>query len=94
MTQGLKNRKEPLEQIAIAPDEITANIWKDVLAQNGIQCVLQSHHLEAAIYLSALKMDFGILVLKSQSIRAREILQTFQQEDPLNKTDTSEETQN
>jgi hypothetical protein len=85
MPDTLKSR-EPLEQIAIAPDEITANIWKDVLAQNGIECVLQSRHLDAAIYLSALKMDFGILVLKSQAIRAREILQTFQQEDPL--TDT------
>jgi hypothetical protein len=86
----LNNRKEPLEQIAVAPDEITANIWKDVLAQNGIQCLLQSRHLEAAIYLSALKMDFGILVLKSQSIRAREILQTFQQEDPFNNTEGNE----
>ena len=84
MSLDMKNRREPLEQIAVAPDEITANIWKDVLAQNGIDCILQSHHLEAAIYLSALKMDFGILVLKSQSIRAREILQTFQQDDPLN----------
>ena len=92
MSIDLNNRKEPLEQIAIAPDEITANIWKDVLAQNGIECVLQSRHLEAALYLSALKMDFGILVLKSQAIRAREILQTFQQENPLNKTYACEET--
>jgi hypothetical protein len=83
LTQDLKNRREPLEQIAIAPDEITANIWKDVLAQDGIDCVLQSRHLEEAIYLSTLKMDFAILVLKSQAIRARDILQTFQQEDPL-----------
>ena len=88
MSIGLKGRKEPLIQIAVAPDELTANIWKDVLTHNGIETLLQSRNLAASIYLTSLKLEFGILVLKSNVEQAKQILEAFQQDEPLPNADT------
>ena len=73
--------KEPLVRIAVAPNEMVANIWKDVLAENGIQCLLQSLNLVESMYASPITLRYAVLVLASEAEKAREILTPFWEEE-------------
>ena len=69
--------KEPLVHITTAPNEIVANLWKAVLAENGIHCLLKSINLVASLYTSPITLQYEILVLSSDAEKAREILTPF-----------------
>ena len=66
--------KEPLVHIAIAPNEMVANLWKDALQENGVKCLLRSINLVTSIYTSPITNQYEVLVLASDAEKAREIL--------------------
>jgi hypothetical protein len=69
--------KEPLVRIATAPNEMVASLWKDVLAENDIKCLMKSINLVASMYTSPITLQYEILVLASDAEKAREILTPF-----------------
>ena len=73
--------KERLVRIATAPNEIVADLWKDVLAENDIKCLLKSINLVASMYTSPITLQYEILVLASDAQKAKEILTPFMEED-------------
>ncbi len=73
--------KEPLVKIATAPNEIVANLWKDVLAENGIKCLLRSVNLVASMYTSPITLQYEVLVLSSEAKKATDILTPFIEEE-------------
>jgi hypothetical protein len=69
--------KEPLIHVATATNEIVANMWKGVLAENGINCLLKSANLVTSVYASPIANQYEVLVLASEAEKAREILTPF-----------------
>jgi len=69
--------KEPLVRVAVAPNEVVAGIWKDVLQENGINCLLKSINLVTSMYTSPITLQFEVLVLASEAKKAGEILAPF-----------------
>jgi hypothetical protein len=67
--------REKLVHIATAPNEMIVNIWKDVLAENGIHALLKSVDLIA--YTSPMGLQYELQVLESEAIQAKEILAPF-----------------
>ena len=72
---------EPLVHIATAPNEIVANLWNDVLAENSIKCLLRSANLITSVYASPIANQYEVLVLASDAEKAKEILTPFLEED-------------
>ena len=72
---------EPLVYIATAPNEIVANLWNDVLAENGIKCLLRSANLITSVFASPIANQYEVLVLASDAEKAKEILTPFLEED-------------
>jgi len=60
---------------------MVANLWKDILAENGIQCLLRSINLVTSIYTSPFFMQYEVLVLDSDAEKAREVLTPFIEEE-------------
>jgi hypothetical protein len=74
--------KEPLVHIANAPNEAVANIWKDILEDNHIHCLLRSKNLVSSMYTSPITLQYEVLVLASDAEKAKELLTPFINEEP------------
>jgi hypothetical protein len=72
--------KERLVYITTASNEVVANIWKDVLEENGIKSLLKSVNLVTSMYTSPITLEYEILVLASDAEKAKEILTPFIEE--------------
>jgi hypothetical protein len=72
---------ELLVHIAAAPNESLASMWSRILEEHGIQCLLRSANLRAAIYAFTYNLTCQIHVLASQAERAKEILGPFLKSD-------------
>ena len=81
MASKSEKGKEPLVRIGIARNEIIANIWKDALAENGINCLLRSINLVTSMYTSPITLQYEVLVLASDAEKAREVLTPFVEEE-------------
>ena len=68
---------EPLVHIATAPDEVTAALWKQVLEDDGIRCLVRRDDLAVAMYALPWNMQCEIHVLASESEKAKEILDSL-----------------
>jgi len=64
--------EEPLVHISTAPNELIANMWSEILEENGIYCLVKRGHLAATH--TPLAMSCEIHVLASQVGNAQEIL--------------------
>jgi len=69
-----REKREPIVHIATAPNELVANMWSGVLAEQGIRCLLKGGGLQAAMYASPLSVNWSVYVLESQAEKALEIL--------------------
>ncbi len=72
----VKKKNDPIVPIAIAPNEITAKMWEDILKEEGIRCVLSSSSPGASVTL-VFYAPITILVLLSEAKRAKQILAPF-----------------
>lgn len=68
---------ESLIQIATAPSEAVAHMWKGVLEDHDIRCLLRSTDLNAAMYVLPGNLQYEIHVLASEAERAAQILATL-----------------
>ncbi len=84
MSSKNERGKEPLVHIATAPNEMVANLWKDVLTENGIKCLLKSINLVTSLYTSPFTLQYEVQVLASDAEKAREILTPFIEEENQN----------
>ena len=71
-----KKQDEPLVHIATAPSEPIANLWSDILKEQGISCLLKGDDLRAAMYSSPYQ-QCEIHVLASEAKKAKGILAPF-----------------
>ena len=72
-----KNDPNAPVQVGIAPNEMVANIWKDVLAENGIQCLLKSINLVESMYTAPITLQYQVMVMPRDEVKAREALTPF-----------------
>ncbi|HSW56962.1 MAG TPA: DUF2007 domain-containing protein [Dehalococcoidales bacterium] len=94
-----KRNSDPPVQIAIAPDEMVASIWKSVLEENGVPCFLKSINLAESIYVSPLTLRYQIMVMPENAAKAQELLAPFvesQEDEPaeLENSDFGQEKEN
>jgi hypothetical protein len=80
--------KESLVQVAVAPNEIVANIWKDVLEENGIRPLLQGINLVESMYTAPITLRYRVMVLSSDADKAREVLTPFIEAEESSEKDT------
>jgi len=67
-------RPDDLVRLAIASDEIEANIWRDALEQEGIRPLVRSRSPIASMGGGALFETFEVLVLARDEKRARWVI--------------------
>jgi hypothetical protein len=72
-----KNDPNAPVQVGVAPNEMVANIWKDVLAENGIQCLLKSINLVASMYTAPITLQYQVMVMPRDAEKARDVLAPF-----------------
>jgi hypothetical protein len=72
-----KQRDEPTVYLATAPNEMIADMWADILKEQGIGCWLKSGELRAAMYSLPYNQQCELHVLASAAERAKEILAPF-----------------
>jgi hypothetical protein len=72
-----KKQDEPLVRIAIAPNEMIANMWSGILKEHGINCLLKSDDFRAAMYSLPYNQQCEIHVLASRVEKAKEIIAPF-----------------
>ncbi len=65
-------------RIATAPNEAVANMWAGILEEEGIPCLLQSPDLKASMYSILSNQPYPIYVLKTNALRAKKILSSFE----------------
>ena len=70
-------RNEPLIHIATAPNGMMANMWSDILLDNGIRCLLKGGNLGAAWYFSPNVLSYELHVSVPDADKARQILETL-----------------
>jgi hypothetical protein len=68
---------EPLVYIATAPNGMLANMWSDILLDNGIRCLLKGGNLGAAWYISPNVLSYELHVLAPDADKAKQILETL-----------------
>jgi len=68
-----ESREGRLVHVATAPNEIEAQLWKGILEENGIRCMVKVAE-GLNIYVSPLALEHRIYVLESDADEAREIL--------------------
>lgn len=85
-----KNDPNSPVQIAVAPNEMVANIWKDVLEENGIHCLLKSINLVESMYTAPITLQYQVMVISLDVEKARELLVPFLENSDL----SDEETEN
>ena len=67
------SREGDLVQVATAPNEIEAQLWKNILEDNGIQSMIKVAE-SLNLYLSPLGLKHRLYVLEEDEQKAREIL--------------------
>ena len=67
------SREGDLVQVATAPNEIEAQLWKNILEDNGIQSMIKVAE-SLNLYLSPLALKHRLYVLEEDEQKAREIL--------------------
>ncbi len=72
-------RQGPLVHIATAPNEIEAQLWKGILEDNGIYCMVKVAE-GLNLYLSPLALEHKVYVLESDANEAKEILESITEE--------------
>jgi hypothetical protein len=70
-------QEEPLVRIAVAPNEIIANMWSGILKEHGVSCLLKGNTLKTVMYSLPFDQPCEIYALSSVAERAREILAPF-----------------
>jgi hypothetical protein len=80
---GRDKGHEPLVHIATAPDEVTAALWKEVLEDEGIRCLVKRDDLAAATFALTWNTQCEIHVLASESEKAKEILDSLREDNHL-----------
>jgi hypothetical protein len=77
MPANKNNTAEPLENIAIAPNEPIAKMWQEILEEEGIHSLIKSADLTASMYVPTGLFQCKIYVLASQAEKAKTILLPF-----------------
>ncbi len=72
-----KNDPNSPVQIAVASNEMIAHIWKDVLEQNSIPCLLKSINLVTSMYTAPITLQYQVMVMPVNAEKARELLAPF-----------------
>jgi hypothetical protein len=72
-----KNNPNSPVQVAVAPNEMVANIWKSVLEDNGVHCFQKSINLVASMYTAPITLQYQIMVMPLNAEKARELLAPF-----------------
>lgn len=72
-------RQNPVVYLATAPNEIVAQMWSDILLQQGIRSVVKTDNLWSAQYVFVQNLRCELHVLASKAKKAREILEPFLQ---------------
>lgn len=83
-----KNDPNSPVQIAVAPNEMVANIWKDVLEENSIHCLLKSINLVASMYTAPITLQYQVMVMPQDVEKARELLVPFLENSDLSEDKT------
>ncbi len=73
--------REALVCIATAPNEMIANLWKDVLKDNGIDSMLKSTSFMDVAQYAHNVFPYEIYVLASDADTAKDILAPFIEEE-------------
>lgn len=66
-------REGSLVKVAVAPNEVEAQLWKGILEDNGIHCLIKVAE-GLNIYWSPMALRHEVYVLESDEKQAREIL--------------------
>ena len=75
-------QNDPLVLAAKAPNEPIAVMWQGILENEGIRSVVIPHDLKAAMYVPSMLAPCKLYVLASQADQAKEILDSFINEQP------------
>jgi len=67
------------EKVAVAPDQLTAEMWREILTDKGIPAMLQPGDVSSFLGISA--RPVGLLVPAADAQRAREILGELEEPD-------------
>jgi hypothetical protein len=78
---------EPLVHIATAADEVMASLWKEVLEDEGIRSMVKRSDLAAAMYSLPFNTQCEVYVLASDAERAKEILESLEEEGQSSETE-------
>jgi hypothetical protein len=66
--------------LVAAPDQLTAEIWTDILVQEGVPAVI--HPEDAVSFMGVSNRPCRIMVLEELLKKAQEILEGLQAEEP------------
>ena len=83
-----KNDPNSPVRIAVAPNEMVANIWKDVLEENGIHCLLKSINLVESMYTAPITLQYQVMVMPQAVEKARQLLVPFLENSDLREEET------
>jgi hypothetical protein len=75
--------------LVAAHDQMTAEIWKDILVQEGVPAVINP--ADAISFLGLSNQPCRIMVLEEYLKRAREVLEGIQAEEPPGDTEPDQE---
>ncbi len=78
---------DPLVRVATAPNEPIADMWVDILEQDGIHAFVKCGPLKAGLY--SFNEPCEILALKSQADEAKQILGSLTEGDDTKGNDES-----
>ena len=76
-----EEKDEPLVYITTAPNEPVAMMWKEILESEGINPLVKSAELQAAMYMTVFISPWEIHVIASQAEEAKDILAPFIEDD-------------
>jgi hypothetical protein len=77
MPANLNRSTEPLVHIATAPNEPIAQMWQEILEEEGIHSILKGAELTAAMYVPSGLFQCKIYVLASDAEKAKNLLTPF-----------------
>jgi hypothetical protein len=77
---GRDEGHEPLVHIATASDEVLASMWKEVLEDEGIRCMVKRDDLAAATFALTWNTQCEIHVLASDAEKTKEILDSLRED--------------
>jgi hypothetical protein len=79
--RGVGNKRESLVHAATAPNEVVAQMWAEILEDEGIHCSMKMGRIAGDFLSLFTKMGVPveIHVLASESQRAKEILDSLEE---------------